>query len=350
MSVSGTQHKPGVNTPLSTAEPTPADLKVDKELEAFLQAKAVSESDEGNTKRNEVLAELEETLRSWVLDLGEKTGAVDRLTYGPREGAAQLRVFGSQQLGVHTPDSDIDVLCICPKFISRANFFTSFCASLRQNRHASMVLSVPEAYTPVVKFNYKNQPVDMIFVSLPVLSLSNEINLLDNSHLKDQDEKGVRSLNGVRVAQYLVDSVPKLSVFRSALRAIKFWGRRRGIYSNVLGFLGGINFALLVAFICQLHPHACAASIVQRFFKIYCHWQWPNPIMIAAPVDFILGNASSWNHVKHMKDRVDMMPIITPAFPQMNSAYNINPPQFRVIQVCPNHATDLFILPLHDFT
>lgn len=327
------QHRPGINQPLSTAGPSEQDSRVDNELEAFLQANSICESVEGERRREMVISELERMLRQWVLSIGQRKGAIKISEFGPVEGAGQLHVFGSQRLGVHGPDSDVDVLCICPQFISRYDFFGSFCDELRACPHASMVLAVPEAYTPVVKFNYLDQPVDMIFVSLPMASIPTDIDLLNDAFLKDQDEKGVRSLNGVRVAEYLVKSVPDFTVFRSSLRAIKFWGRRRGIYSNVLGFLGGINFALMVAFICQLHPNTCPACIVQRFFKIYFHWQWPNPILISAPVDYAFGHMSSWNYMKHMKDRIDLMPIITPCFPQMNSAYNMSPPQFRVIQV-----------------
>lgn len=333
MSTPHDQHRPGVNKPLSTAGPTAIEKRVDKELEAFIHANDISETPEGEERRRLVLAELTLLVRQWVVGVGEKKGVFNPGQFGPMEGAAQLNVFGSQCLEVHGPDSDVDVLCICPQFISRNEFFISFCAILRESEHASMVLSVPEAYTPVVKFNFRDQSVDMIFVSLAMPSIPADIDLLDDALLSDQDEKGVRSLNGVRVAQYLVKAVPKFSVFRAALRAIKFWGRRRGIYSNVLGFLGGINFALMVAFICQLHPNNCAASIVQRFFKIYFHWVWPNPILIALPIDLQLGTLSSWNYMKHMKDRADLMPIITPSFPQMNSAYNMCPPQFRVIQV-----------------
>lgn len=46
----------------------------------------------------------------------------------------------------------------------------------------------------------------------------------------------------------------------------------RGIYSNVLGFLGGVSWAMLVARTCQLYQNAVAATLLQKFFLVFSKW------------------------------------------------------------------------------
>lgn len=69
--------------------------------------------------------------------------------------------------------------------------------------------------------------------------------------------------------------VESIETFRTALRTIKLWAERRGIYSNVVGYLGGVNWAILVAFTCKLFPKANASMIVEKFFLVSCQHQMP---------------------------------------------------------------------------
>ncbi|EFP00368.1 hypothetical protein CRE_18491 [Caenorhabditis remanei] len=85
-------------------------------------------------------------------------------------------------------------------------------------------------------------------------------------------------LNGIRVAEQLL--VPNRDTFCQSLRAIKLWAKNHGVYSNAMGFFGGITWAILVARTCQLYPNAAPSKIIQKVFLVFSTWNWPSPVIL----------------------------------------------------------------------
>ncbi|MFT7806233.1 poly(A) polymerase gamma-like isoform X1 [Arapaima gigas] len=158
---------------------------------------------------------------------------------------------------------------------------------------------------------------------LAVSAIPDHLDLRADFYLRNLDIRCIRSLNGCRVTDEILHLVPNKENFRLTLRAIKLWAKRRGIYSNVLGFLGGVSWAMLVARTCQLYPNAVAATLVYKFFLIFSQWEWPNPVLLKQPEESHL-NLPVWDPRVNPADRYHLMPIITPAYPQQNSTYNVS--------------------------
>ena len=177
--------------------------------------------------------------------------------------------------------------------------------------------------------------MDILFARLNIDTISEKLDLKDSNLLRDLEEKCVRSLNGCRVTDEILHLVPNIDTFRLTLRAIKLWARRRAIYSNVIGFLGGVSWAMLTARICQLYPNQTPAVLIEKFFKIYTVWPWPKPILLKTPDDKLSYhsemNHTVWDPRYNPPDRLHLMPIITPAYPQQNSTYNVTRSTLQVM-------------------
>ncbi|XP_047251309.1 nuclear poly(A) polymerase 4 isoform X11 [Capsicum annuum] len=320
--------KYGVTKPLSLAGPTDADLQRNATLEKFLKESELYESEEETARREQVLHQLDQIVKSWVKQLTRQRGYTDQMM---EDANAIIFTFGSYRLGVHGPGADIDTLCVGPSYVNRdEDFFIILHDILSEKEEVSELQPVPDAHVPVMKFKFQGVSVDLLYASISLLVVPEDLDISDRSVLYNVDEPTVRSLNGCRVADQILKLVPNADHFRTTLRCLKFWAKRRGVYSNVTGFLGGVNWALLVARICQFYPNALPSMLVSRFFRVYTQWRWPNPVMLCPIEEDELGFLV-WDPRKNPKDRTHHMPIITPAYPCMNSSYNVSPSTLRVM-------------------
>ncbi|KAI7734336.1 hypothetical protein M8C21_017041, partial [Ambrosia artemisiifolia] len=318
----------GVTKPLSLAGPSDADLLRTNKLNKFLVDAGLYESKEETAKREEVLGRIKQIVVDWVKQLTRLRGYTDQMV---EDANAVVYTFGSYRLGVHGPGADIDTLCIGPSYVNRdQDFFFVLHDILSGMEEVTELQPIPDAHVPVMKFKFDGISIDLLYASISLLVVPDNLDISDVSVLYDVDEPTVRSLNGCRVADQILKHVPNVEHFRTTLRCLKFWAKQRGVYSNVTGFLGGVNWALLVARICQFYPNAIPSMLVSRFFRVYTQWRWPNPVMLCAKEEEELGFAV-WDPRRNPKDRTHHMPIITPAYPCMNSSYNVSTSTLRVM-------------------
>ncbi|XP_072399173.1 poly(A) polymerase type 3 [Diabrotica undecimpunctata] len=310
----------GMTSAISTAEPKPVDLVKTRELIEALKPFDVFESEQELNKRMHILGKLFSLVKQWIKEVSLSKNMPESVA---EQVGGKVYTFGSYRLGVHNKGADIDALCVAPRHIFRSDFFSSFYELLKQQPEVSDLRAVEEAYVPVIKMDFDGIEIDMLFAQLLLKEIPESMDLRDDMLLKHLEPKCVRSLNGCRVTDEILRLVPNIENFRMALRAIKLWAKRHGIYSNVLGYLGGVSWAMLVARTCQLYPNATSSTLVNKFFLIFSKWQWPQPVLLKQPSNVNLGFLV-WDPRVNVQDRYHLMPIITPAYPQQNSTFNVS--------------------------
>lgn len=96
--------------------------------------------------------------------------------------------------------------------------------------------SSPISHTPFVFLFNLVAPHHSLLSYLPLLAILDEI-----------DDKSASSMNGYIITSKIAELVPNFQTFTTTLNVIKLWAKRRGVYSALLGFLGGSSYSLLVA-------------------------------------------------------------------------------------------------------
>ncbi|KAF2143387.1 uncharacterized protein K452DRAFT_317539 [Aplosporella prunicola CBS 121167] len=321
----------GVTDPISRAPPTEAELALDTALLEELRSQNTFEAPEETEKRGAALVTLQKAVEEFVRHVGQIKGLAPSVI---ANAGGKIFTFGSYRLGVYGPGSDIDTLVVAPKHVTRDDFFEHFVNVLEKVSGPGAIEKfspVPDAFTPIIKMDYMGIDIDLIFARLAIASVPKDLDLKDNTLLRGLDETDLRSVNGTRVTDEVLSLVPQTKIFRQVTRAVKLWAQRRAIYANIVGFPGGIAWAMMVARICQLYPLACGAVVLGRFFYLMSTWPWPRPIMLKEIEDGPL-QVRVWNPQIYPSDKRHIMPIITPAYPSMCATHNITHSTQKVIK------------------
>ncbi|KAH8698936.1 poly(A) polymerase Pap [Talaromyces proteolyticus] len=313
----------GVTPPISMTLPTPEEVAANDDLIAELKAQNNFELPAETEKRKQSLQLMQRVTVEFIKVVSRRKGlsqaAIDA-------SGGKVFTYGSYRLGVYGPGSDIDTLIVAPKHVFIEDFFADFPPVLERMSPPGAIeklTPVPDAYVPLIKLEFSGISFDLIFARLIIPSIPLNLDLKNNDYLRGLDDKEVRSLNGTRVTDQILELVPQEKTFRLALRAIKLWAQRRAIYANIVGFPGGVAWAMLVARVCQLYPQATGSVIVGKFFRIMNKWAWPQPVLLKPIEDGPL-QMKVWNPKIYHGDRFHLMPIITPAYPSMCATHNIS--------------------------
>ncbi|KAK3985938.1 Poly(A) polymerase pla1 [Cladorrhinum sp. PSN332] len=326
----------GVTPPISTNLPTEQEKRLHHALHEELRAQGTFESPAETEQREKVIAQLEKITIAFVKRAAQEKEPKNTILI--RDAIGRVFTYGSYRLGVYGPGSDMDTLVVAPKYVTVDQYFRIFPDVLMEMAPKGAITDltpVPDAFVPIIKFEFSGISIDLIFCSIQTLKqLPSEKNwsLADNNLLRGLSENEVRSLNGTRVTDDILNLVPEPATFKLALRAIKLWAQRRAIYANIMGYPGGVAWAMMVARVCQLYPKATSAVVVNKFFHIMCKWPWPLPVLLKdIEYNISVTRTAVWNPKIYNSDRNHKMPIITPAYPAMCATHNIGKSSMTVI-------------------
>ncbi|KAF4637899.1 hypothetical protein G7Y89_g191 [Cudoniella acicularis] len=337
----------GVTAPLSNVLPTESENQATSDLIEELRRQNNYESTTDTNKRTTVLASLQRITEEFVRQVSRAQGLPESVV---KSAGGKIFTYGSYRLGVFGPGSDIDTLVVAPKHITIDDYFKYFPDLLKNMAPPGAITDltpVTDSFVPIIKFEYSGISIDLIFSRLAMLSqVPKDLKLQDKALLRGLTEPELRSLNGTRVTDEILELVPQQSVFRTALRGIKLWAQRQAIYANIMGFPGGVAWAMLVARVCQLYPKATSSKIIAKFFRIIDRWPWPTPVVLKTIENGDL-QVRVWNPKVgclytirstkakliqiYVSDDRHIMPIITPAYPSMCATHNITYSTMAVI-------------------
>ncbi|KAK2962220.1 putative polyA polymerase [Blattamonas nauphoetae] len=312
-----------IHEPIHNNPPTEQEKKDSEELHQFLVEEKVIEDQAGITLRVRVLSDLQNILNDWVRGVFADLNQLSLNDSDTMNQHVLLHTFGSFRLGANAPDDDIDSLCICPQYIDRdAHFFDILFPILQSTPGVQTAIAVRTAYVPIIKLCFNTISIDLLCATIQYQTLPAELNLASSDFdISIYDDKTRRSLNGCRVTDTILMYPENKTTFQEALRLIKLWARRRGVYANVYGYLGGVSWAILVAMITIKLPTVASSVLVSEFFQLYSSPQiWKTQISL------------NGTQLPKNQNKEEPMIVPTPCYPPMNSTHNVSKSTMAVLQ------------------
>ncbi|CDQ82700.1 unnamed protein product [Oncorhynchus mykiss] len=310
----------GITSPISLVQAKEADLVLTHRLTEALKPYGVFEEELELQRRIHVLGKLNTLVKEWIRDVSETKNLPASVI---ESVGGKIFTFGSYRLGVHTKGADIDALFVAPRHVERTDFFSSFLDKLKEQEEVKDLRAVEEAFVPVIKLSFDSIEIDILFARLALQTIPKNLDLRDDGLLKNLDIRCIRSLNGCRVTDEILHLVPNIENFRLTLRTIKLWAKRENIYKGSFVVVFLTSWAMLVARTYQLYPTPFYIYIYIYIYTLSSSREWPNPVLLKQPEDCNL-NLPVWDPRVTPSDRYHLMPIITPAYPQQNSTYNVS--------------------------
>jgi poly(A) polymerase len=357
--IGGRLVSPALPTVDSSPSP-PSELLFNESLKSYISNNVPLEPVDGIQRRERVLMKMASLCREWVKSVALKRGWGEDMA---SRAGGELFTSGSYRLGVHEPGADIDTIVVAPSICTRDDFFgsnympenaasteeggggardpTSLAERIRVHPDVTNFVPVEGAAVPILTFDWEGVNIDLLFARLNASTVPPNFDIDNDAVLNGVDSATEKSLNGPRVTNLIAalasGTDERYQTFLTVVRLVRKWAKSRGLYSNKMGYWGGVNINIAVALVLQLYPNACPASLLRKFFLVFKSWRWPNPVMLTKPHDAELG-LPVWNALQASNMR-QVAPMITPAYPAMNSTLSVSRQTLQILheEFCRGH-------------
>lgn len=227
-----------------------------------------------------------------------------------------LNLLGSYRLGVQSPESDLDIVCQIPTYLSGETFLKSVQKCLEGL--CETIQLVLDAKVPLLRLKLEGISIDLLYAPVD----ENRQSGIDYPFAEKADFKSIIGCwEADFITKFVSDYVP-LDSFRLLLRAVRGWAKSRRIYGNAWGFLGGFSWAILSAWSCQYcdNYNTNVDKLLANFFQSLNQHYWNQPIALT--------NASKQYSLQLPRD---LLPIMTSIEPCQNTARNVTRSTMKIL-------------------
>uniref|UniRef100_A0A8C0D742 polynucleotide adenylyltransferase n=1 Tax=Balaenoptera musculus TaxID=9771 RepID=A0A8C0D742_BALMU len=181
---------------------------------ATLKPLGVFEEEEELQHRILIWGKLNNLVKEWIQEISESKNLPQSVIDNV---GGKIFTFGSYGLRVHTKGANIDELYVAPRHVDRSDFFTSFYGKLKLQEKVKDLRAAEEAFVPGIKLCFAGIEINILFARLALQTIPEDLDLRDDSLLKNLDIRCIRSLNGCRVTDEFLHLVPNIDNFRLTL-------------------------------------------------------------------------------------------------------------------------------------
>jgi poly(A) polymerase Pap1/uncharacterized protein (UPF0248 family) len=259
-------------------------------------------------------------------------------SYGKSGAPVVVVPVGSCGLGVWTPDSDIDCLCIGP--FSSKTFFALATQRLRQaggqgvkilRRVKAIAGTMLELEIGGIKLDLQYCPATYISENWPQV-----LRLPATDPVWSLSAQTLSKLKAIRDLDYLRRTIPDLTSFRVVHRYIKTWAKSCGIYCAKFGYLSGFQITILLATVHKQlvrdHGSISVSDLLMTFFNHYSNFDWQNKLVFDP-----FFHRQRLNYTRTSREPLAILGYFTPA---LDTAQAASQPSVRTIATEFRHAAE----------